>query len=407
MQRIVERVAGKFMDASSHRKSVALMRFLSDVAKRAGVAQHVYVVGGAVRNFLLNQPIKDIDVVIDSVALGGRKDSEWFANMVSKAIPAATNLVTNQYGVAILTVSGSWDLEGEEMRGEVIEIANARKESYDGGGGKGKGYKPTDVQPATITEDVYRREFTVNTLLWRLLDLANGPDKAEIVDITGLGKAHLQEKLLVTPLDPSRTFSDDPTRILRLLKFWIKYGLKPSPDVEKAAIRNADNLKTMPWEAVATILTRDILDTPKGRQALLEMDRLGIIPIISDMFQTVKPFAAYMSRHMGQSRDVQLLLDLADIGVTTPSVGFLSKSQQARVREITLSMSRDEANAFLSALKQPPVKTMEIVEQFDIPPRERGGIALIARDMILVNPALAERPQVLQQRVMEHYSRNR
>ena len=56
--------------------SIALMKFLSSVAKGAGVGEHVYVVGGAVRNFVLNAPVKDVDVVIDTVALKG-KDSEY------------------------------------------------------------------------------------------------------------------------------------------------------------------------------------------------------------------------------------------------------------------------------------------------------------------------------------------
>jgi len=155
-----QRVASLWLEGSTHAKSVALMRFLSRLAQRLGVARHTYVVGGAIRNFLIEQPIKDIDVVIDSVAAG--KDSEWFAEQVARAIPAPTNLTTNQYGVAILTVKGDWDLDGESLKGEVIEIANARKESY--GGAEGKGYKPHMVEPTTIDEDVYRREFTFNCM---------------------------------------------------------------------------------------------------------------------------------------------------------------------------------------------------------------------------------------------------
>ena len=132
---LINRGAGRYLAAASdaHARSIALMKFLSGVAKRLGVAENVYVVGGAVRNFLIDQPIKDIDVVIDSVKAG--RDSEWFAKQLQDVIPARTSLATNQYGVAILTVAEPWELDGHEMTGEVIEIANARKESYGGAAG--------------------------------------------------------------------------------------------------------------------------------------------------------------------------------------------------------------------------------------------------------------------------------
>jgi len=142
-------------------EQVEVMKFLSAVARNAGVSKHVYVVGGAVRNFIIGQPIKDVDVVIDSVALRG-KDSAWFARKIADSLPCESSLVTNNYGVAILTIKGPWVLNGYDLSGEVIEIANARKESY--GGDDGKGYKPNMVEPATIQEDVVRREFTFNCM---------------------------------------------------------------------------------------------------------------------------------------------------------------------------------------------------------------------------------------------------
>lgn len=392
-----ERVATRFINAQEHRRSCALMRFLSGVARRLGVAEHVYVVGGAVRNFLIGQPIKDIDVVIDSVALGGRKDSAWFADQVARAIPAQTNLTTNQYGVAILTVKGRWMLDGESMEGEVIEIANARKESYSGAGGKGKGkgYKPDEVVPATIEEDVFRREFTFNTLLWRLLDLTDGPEHAEVIDLTGLGRQHLEERLMHTPLDPDRTFTDDPTRMLRALKFMVKYGLRISAEVAAAIRRNAHQLRNMPWEAVATILVRDILDTPKAREALVQMKALGLIDVLAQMIRENKAFASFMAGQMTADKDVQLLLDLADLGLGDRAVSFLSPAQQAQLREVTVAMPREVASDFLATLKQPPIDNMALIEEFQIPPRDRGTLAVTARRLLLEDPSLAKDPHAL------------
>jgi tRNA nucleotidyltransferase/poly(A) polymerase len=182
-----------------------LIRFLSGVAAERG--PHVYVVGGAVRNFLMGHPIKDVDLVVDSVALEGY-DSEAFARDIC-AKTHGTTMVTNQYGVAIVTMDGDrWGL-GKET----VEIATARKESY--GGAEGKGYKPHMVEPATIEEDLLRREFTFNTLMWRLSNLKGDVSSVEVLDLLGVGRRDLGQGRISCPVDPDKTFTDDPTRMLR------------------------------------------------------------------------------------------------------------------------------------------------------------------------------------------------
>jgi len=240
------------------------MKFLSGVARRLGVGNDTYIVGGAVRNFTLDPtglkyPIKDLDIVIDPVSVGRKDASDWFAKQLSENIPAETKIVTNNYGVAILSVVGEWVLDGQSMRGEVIEIANARKESYGGGDSEkdsGKGYKPHMVEPATIYEDIKRREFTMNYLLWRLYDLADGPDKAEILDLGGCGLRDLKEGVLRCPSDPDKTFSDDPSRLLRLCRFSVKYGFKIPPEIVESARRNAHKLKNIPPSALSNLLIK-------------------------------------------------------------------------------------------------------------------------------------------------------
>ena len=355
--------------------------------------------GGAVRNFILDKPIKDIDIVIDAVALGGRKDSDWFAKQVARSIPAMTNITTNQYGVAILTVKGSWMLDDEDMRGEVIEIANARKESY--GGGSGKGYKPSEVVPATIEEDVYRREFTFNTLLWRLLDLTHGPEKAEVIDLTGCGRADLESRTLKCPADPDVVFSDDPTRLMRVIKFVAKYGFKIPPDVVASIKRNAHKMKNAPWEAIGKILVENVLAEPTARDALKLMLKLGLLDVVREMVQEHKPFATYLA---GQLRDknVQLLLDLMDLGITVKSpVSFLSPAQRVRLRELTVAMDERDAMAFLGALKKPPIDNRALIAEFNIPPADRGSLASTARALILAEPNLAFEPKHLMEEVSE------
>jgi len=377
-------------DAST--RSLVLASFLSKITKSLGVGEHVYVVGGAVRNFLLKVPIKDLDIIIDSVSLGEGRNSEWLAEKIVSQIPVRVNLTTNQYGVAILTVSEFWTLDGFEMKGETIEIANARKESY--GGAEGKGYKPHMVEPSTIEEDILRRDFTSNTLLWRLTDLEHGPEKAEVLDLTGLGRGHLEEGLLSTPVDPDKTFGDDPTRMLRSVKFVAKYGFRIDPKVESSIQRNAAKLKQMPWDAVRKILAFDILDGPAPRQSLTLIQNLGLAKVLGEMLADEQGFAAALGRHLIDA-DAHLILDLLDLGWTMRSpLSFLDREGQLRLREVLSEHPGDEEfeYRYLSGLRKPLVDQEALFTKFSIPVKERGVVAQVARGILLREPTLIEQP---------------
>jgi len=382
-------------------KITALLRFLSLATKRLGVGEHVYIVGGAVRNHLMGLAPKDVDVVVDSVALGGRKDSAWFAEQLQRIIPTRTNLTTNQYGVAILTVADSWVLDGHDLKGEVLEIANARKESY--GDPSGKGYKPHMVEPATIQEDLQRREFTFNTLLWRLLDLEHGPDRAEVLDLLGNGRQHLEDRLLTTPVDPDKTFSDDPTRMLRAVKFVAKYGFKISPDVRTSIQQNAHKLKQMPWDAVRKILVEDILESPQPRRSVELLHDLGLGEVLKEMLAEEPGFATALSRGLPE-QEIHLLLDLLDLGwtVRTP-VSFLSQDGLARLREVLLSHADDPAfeKRFLEMLKKPEIDQVRLFEVYQLKGQDRGALVPMARSLLLQNPELALNPRELESQVEE------
>lgn len=381
------------------------MKFLSNVSRRLGVAEHVYVVGGAVRNWVIGQPIKDIDVVFDSVGAGHNRDSAWFAKQVKDAIPVHCNLTTNQYGVAILSISESWMLDGYELQGETIEVANARKESY--GGSEGKGYKPHMVEPATIQEDLLRREFTFNTLLWRLYDLADGPDKAQIIDLTGVGRQHLDDRLLRTPVDPDKTFSDDPTRMLRAIKFVAKYGFRIPNDVAQSIRRNAPFLKRMPWDAVRKILVEDILEGPAPRRSIELMQSLGLSAVLKEMLHEESGFAAALGRSLND-HDAHLLLDLLDQGwvVRTP-ISFLDRAGLQRLRTILLeyASSPDFDRNFVDNLKKPNVDQQRLFTLYPIPPKERGVVVQVARGILLREPTLIDHPPAFQGEVEEEIAR--
>ena len=340
--------------AATDAESLALMKWLSRVTKKLGVARHVYVVGGAIRNFVIDQPIKDIDMVVDSLSLRG-KDAEWVADRISRAVPTRTKVVTDNLMVSKVFIEGQWDLDGYQMEGEVIEIVNARKEEYevDPATGDYVGHKPIRVDPTTLEDDVTRREFTFNTLMWRLSDLANGPDKAEIIDLTGCGLKDLANREMRCPRPPDETFREDPTRIIRTIKFAFKYGFKLPKDTAAAAKRQARGLKRIPSKT-ETVLKTVILDNPQYKKALDVMDDLGVVDVLKEMMQeNPKTFGSFMVNH-AREKGFVYMFDLMDIGLAVGgTISFLKPKEQLRFREISIGLSQDEATRFLAGLKNP------------------------------------------------------
>ena len=344
---IYKKVAFRWRQASTHRKSLSLMYFLSDVTKKIGVSDHVYVVGGAVRNYVIDQPIKDIDVMVDTLSSG--MSSEELGKKIARHIPAQVNVVTNQYGVTILTVSSDWFLDEENLKGEVIEIAEARKESYSKGG-----WKPSKVEPGTIEEDIYRREFTFNTLMWRLSEVAKGVDKAKIIDITGCGLKDLASGEMRCPSNPDKTFSDDPSRMVRAVKFLVKYDFTIPSDIKRSIRRNSELIKNIPPGALSNLLITTIFADPRtAKKSLLALHDLGLISPIRDIILTNKSFASTLE-NWSSHQSVLFMFDLIDIGLPLRTkLDFLSKAQQEKLRANVVSMDRQESIDYLNLLKQP------------------------------------------------------
>ncbi len=200
-------------------------------AAAAALGQPAYVVGGYVRDRALGRPSKDIDVV--TVGDGIR-----LARAVAKALPGkATVSVFQSFGTAQVTYDG-----GE------VEFVGARKESY-----RGESRKP-DVAPGTLAEDLARRDFTINALALSL----NEEDFGAVVDQYE-GLKDLASKTIRTPLDPDVTFSDDPLRMLRAVRFATQLGFDIEPDTFDALGRNKDRLAIISQERITTELNKIIL----------------------------------------------------------------------------------------------------------------------------------------------------
>jgi len=224
-----------------------LLRLLKQAASDLGVL--AWVVGGYVRDKLLGRPHPNPDVVVeDGDAL---KLAERFARLAHAAPP----ITFERYGTAQVTLPG-----------HLVEFVTARAESY-----AAESRKP-DVRPATLEEDLKRRDFTINTLL---MDL-----DGKIHDPLG-GRKDLDARILRTPTDPLRTFADDPLRMLRAIRFASQLGFELAPDIVPAMRQMKSRLAppVISAERIADELRR-MLTSDRPRLAIELLDAGGLLELI-------------------------------------------------------------------------------------------------------------------------------
>ena len=211
-----------------------------------------YVIGGFVRDFLLQRDFKkDIDVV----AVGSGID---LALKVSELLPNKPKVqVFKNYGTAMLRY--------KEID---IEFVGARKESYTE-----ESRNPT-VENGTLEDDQNRRDFTINALAFSL----NTANYGELIDPFN-GLEDLENKIIKTPLNPEITYSDDPLRMLRGIRFATQLNFIIEEKSLQAIAENKDRIKIISGERIVDELNK-ILETPKPSIGFLHLYKTGLLDII-------------------------------------------------------------------------------------------------------------------------------
>ncbi|MEP6752674.1 MAG: CCA tRNA nucleotidyltransferase [Candidatus Dormiibacterota bacterium] len=225
-----------------------LLRLLKRAAAEHGLK--AWVVGGYVRDHLLGRSQPDLDVVVEEG--GARQLAERFAELAGAVPP----VIFERYGTAQVTLPG-----------HLVEFVSARSESYETDSRK------PNVQPATLEQDLRRRDFTINTLL---MDF-----DGNIEDRLGTGRADLESRLLRTPADPIQTFSDDPLRMLRAVRFAAQLGFELAPDLMPAMRQLSGRLAppVVSVERIADELCK-MLVSPRPRVALELLDAGGLLEVV-------------------------------------------------------------------------------------------------------------------------------
>ena len=237
------------LNLSSELENTEVFENIRCIVEQAGV--EAYLIGGYVRDLLLKRPCKDIDIV----CLGsGSALAESFAALYGEQAQVA---VFKNFGTAMVKIPG-WE----------VEFVGARKESY-----QRHSRKPI-VEDGTLEDDQNRRDFTINALAISL----NKASWGELIDPFG-GLEHLKEKLLKTPLAPGITFSDDPLRMMRAIRFACQLGFDIDPDTFQAIIEHKERIEIVSKERIIDEVNKIVLcDKPSYGFNLLFHS--GLLPII-------------------------------------------------------------------------------------------------------------------------------
>ena len=235
---------------------------LLGLLKRAADELHVkaWIVGGYVRDRLLGRPHLDLDLVVedgDALALARR-----FAELAHAGPP----VTFERFGTAQVTLPG-----------RLVEFVAARAESY------APDSRKPDVRRASLDEDLRRRDFTVNTML---MDL-----DGNVHDPLG-GRRDLEARLLRTPADPRQTFSDDPLRMLRAIRFAAELGFELAPDLVPAMRELKGRLAppVISIERIRDELSR-MLESERPKLALDLLDQAELLGVVLPEIEACKGVA--------------------------------------------------------------------------------------------------------------------
>lgn len=226
-----------------------IFTLISETADELGL--ECYVVGGYVRDIFLKRPSKDIDVVVVGSGIE-------IAQALGKRLGKGANVsVFKNFGTAQV-----------KYRDTEVEFVGARKESYSH-----DSRKPV-VENGTLEDDQNRRDFTINAMAVCL----NKNRFGELVDPFD-GMTDLNDRIIRTPLDPDITFSDDPLRMMRCIRFATQLNFYIEDETFNALERNKERINIISKERIADELNKIIL-SPVPSKGFVDLDRCGLLELI-------------------------------------------------------------------------------------------------------------------------------
>ena len=224
-----------------------IFQHISDVVDRMGV--EAYVVGGYVRDHYLGRPSTDIDVVVVGSGVA-------VAEELGRVLQAKVTIYRT-YGTAML----SW-------QGTEVEFVGARRESYS------PESRNPQVEPGSLEDDQRRRDFTINAMAWSL----NRDSFGQLVDPFE-GMYDLEDCIIRTPCDPEKTFSDDPLRMMRAVRFASQLGFDIDDETFEGIIAQAHRIEIITKERISVEMSK-IMASPVPSIGLMLMRTSGLLKYV-------------------------------------------------------------------------------------------------------------------------------
>lgn len=229
---------------------------LSEFAEEQGI--RIYVIGGFVRDCLLDNPGKDIDIVVEGSGI------DFARKLASRLGNIKVNYFKN-FGTAMF-----------KYKGIEFEFVGARKESYS------RNSRKPIVEDGSLKDDQDRRDFTINAMALSL----NKNNFGKLIDPFN-GLKDLDDRIIKTPLDPDKTFSDDPLRMLRAIRFATRLNFEIEENSYKSIHNNRERLKIISNERISDELNKIIL-TKKPSRGIKMLESTGLLQIFFPEFQNLK-----------------------------------------------------------------------------------------------------------------------
>lgn len=216
-----------------------------------------FVIGGYVRDYILKRPSTDIDIVVEG---NGMEVAAAVASVLNVPVTRFKNFGTSRI----------------QYRGLDIEFVGARKESY-----RSDSRKPV-VEDGTVEDDQKRRDFTINAMAFSLQEEDYG-----ILTDPFNGLEDLKNRLIRTPLDPDTTFSDDPLRMIRAIRFAAQLEFSLEKEAFSSIVRNTSRLEIVSQERITAELQK-IMATGKPSRGLVLMEESGLLARIIPQLSLLK-----------------------------------------------------------------------------------------------------------------------
>lgn len=231
------------------RLSAPIFHHIGETADELGV--DCYLVGGYVRDLFLERPSKDIDCLV-----------------VGSGITVAEALGRRLGRGARVSVFRNFGTAQVKWHDTEVEFVGARRESYS------RDSRKPIVEDGTLEDDLDRRDFTINALAICL----NTARFGELTD-RFKGLLDMEDRLIATPLDPDITFSDDPLRMMRCIRFATQLRFQIEDATQEALGRNAERIRIISQERIIDELNKMML-APTPSIGFIELERCGLLPLV-------------------------------------------------------------------------------------------------------------------------------